>query len=95
MNSDITHHPGSTMGEFVIERDGKRLGRMNYSRDGQRIEILHTEVDPALRGEGAGKKLVEAAVTWARGEEIVITPLCSYAKSVFAKTPEFGDVLSS
>jgi uncharacterized protein len=93
MDIEVTHLPGARTGEFVIERDGTRLGRMNYSRHAQRAEILHTEVDPALRGTGAGKKLVAAAVDWARSENVTIVPLCSYAKSVFAKTPEFGDVL--
>lgn len=93
MDLEVTHHPSSTRGEFTIERDGKRVARMNYSRDGEHVEILHTEVDPVLRGEGAGGKLVSAAVEWARAEGVQIVPLCTFAKSVFAKTPEFSDVL--
>ena len=95
MSIEVTHHPSSTMGEFTIERDGKRVARMNYSRHGQRIEIVHTEVDPQLRGEGAGGKLVEAAVEWARAEDVQIVPVCSFAKSVFAKTPDYNDVLTT
>ena len=93
MSVEVTHNPGSTMGEFTIERDGERVARMNYSRNGQRVEILHTEVSPSLRGEGAGGKLVQAAVDWARAEGVQIVPLCGFAKAVFAKTAHYSDVL--
>jgi predicted GNAT family acetyltransferase len=57
------------------------------------VILDHTEVDDALRGTGTGRKLVAAAVDWARDEELKLLPLCPFAKSVFDKTPEFGDVL--
>ena len=62
---------------------------------GSRVIIDHTTVDDALRGTGAGKQLVEAAVLWARAESIKLMPLCPYAKSVFDKTPAYADVLAS
>jgi predicted GNAT family acetyltransferase len=82
-------------GAFVVERDGKRLAEMTYSMAGERAIIDHTTVDDALRGTGAGKKLVEAAVQWARAERKTILPLCPFAKSVFDKTPAYADVLSA
>lgn len=94
MELQISHHDSGPGGEFTIERDGKRVGRMNYTRDGQRVEILHTEVDASLRGEGAGGKLVARAVEWARAKELQIIPTCPFAKAVFAKTPDYRDVLS-
>jgi predicted GNAT family acetyltransferase len=59
------------------------------------IIIDHTEVSSTLRGTGAGKKMVEAAVAWARREGVKIIPLCPFAASVFAKDPSLSDVLSS
>ena len=44
-------------------------------------------------GTGAGKKMVEAAVLYAREKGISIIPLCVFARSVFDKTPEYKDVL--
>ena len=93
MDLDVTHHPRTRTGEFAIDQDGKRVARLTYSREANRVDLLHTEVDASLRGTGAGGKLVEAAVEWARGEGVQIQPLCSFAQSVFAKTPEYGDVL--
>ena len=74
--------------------DGKRLAEMTYTVAGSRVIIDHTTVDDALRGTGAGRKLVEAAVQWARAEKVKIIPLCPFAKSVFDKTPDYADVLA-
>jgi len=51
-------------------------------------------VSDALRGTGAGKKLVTEAVEYAHMYNLKILPLCPFAKSVFEKTTEFEDVLS-
>jgi predicted GNAT family acetyltransferase len=91
----ITHLRTDHKGAFVMERDGKRLAEMTYTVAGSRVIIDHTDIDDALRGMGAGKKLVEAAVQWARAENVKLLPLCPYAKSVFDKTPAYSDVLAS
>ncbi len=90
----VTHERSDHRGAFVMERDGKRLAEMTYTVAGSRVIIDHTTVDDALRGTGAGKKLVEAAVQWARAEKVKILPLCPFAKSVFDKTPAYADVLA-
>ena len=87
-----THFPDGHKGAFGIERDGRRLATMTYSLAGDIIIIDHTEVDAALRGTGAGAKLVAAAVQWARAEHRQIMPLCPFARSVFEKAPEYADV---
>ncbi|HLP49538.1 MAG TPA: GNAT family N-acetyltransferase [Chitinophagales bacterium] len=82
-------------GAFYVEENGKRLAEMTFSKAGENLIIIdHTEVSDALRGTGAGKKLVTSAVEYAREHKVKILPLCPFAKSVFDKTPEFADVLS-
>ena len=90
----VLHQRDGHKGAFVMERDGKRLAEMTYTIAGSRVIIDHTTVDDALRGTGAGGKLVEAAVQWARAEKQKILPLCPFAKSVFDKTPAYSDVLA-
>ena len=69
---------------------------MSYTTAGERrIIIDHTDVSDELRGTGAGARLVDAAVQWARAEGKKIVPLCPYAKSVFDKTPAYRDVLKT
>lgn len=91
----VTHERRGHKGAFVMDRDGARLAEMTYSMAGTRAIIDHTTVEDALRGTGAGRKLVEAAVQWARAEKLQILPLCPFAKSVFDKTPAYADVLAT
>lgn len=90
----IEHEQHGHRGAFFIEDEGKRLASLTYTVAGSRVILDHTDVDDALRGTGTGRKLVAAAVDWAREEEVKLMPLCPFARSVFDKTPEFGDVLA-
>ena len=94
MESEIRHERSGHRGAFFVERDGERLAVLTYTVAGSRVIIDHTDVDDRLRGSGAGKGLVQAAVEWARAENVRLMPLCPYAKSVFDKTPEYSDVLA-
>jgi len=90
----IEHEQHGHRGAFFVEEEGKRLASLTYTVAGSRVILDHTDVDDALRGTGTGRKLVAAAVDWAREEEVKLMPLCPFARSVFDKTPEFGDVLA-
>jgi uncharacterized protein len=91
---DILHDQSSTKGVFYIGEKKNPLGEMTYSKAGtDTIIIDHTQVSEKLKGQGAGKQLVTAAVEYARKNNIKIIPLCTFAKSVFDKVKEFQDVL--
>lgn len=94
MNIERIEH--GSKGAFIIKVNNERLAEMTYSKAGDKLIIIdHTEVSDALRGKGAGKQLVRAAVEYARTNQIKILPLCPFAKSVFDKSPEFNDVLNT
>lgn len=80
-------------GQFYYEVNGAKLGLMTYSRAGaDKIIIDLTEVDESLKGQGVGYKLVEAAIEYAREQQIKILPLCLFAAAVFKKRSEYSDV---
>lgn len=90
---EIQREEHGSKGAFFISAQGKRLAEMTYSKAGDtRLIIDHTEVSEALKGKGAGKQLVTAAVNFARQQKIKILPLCPFARAVFEKTLEFADV---
>ena len=92
----IEQHNSESKGFFKAHEDGKRAGLMTYSWAGSdKIIIDHTTVDPDFKGKGIGKQLVMAAVEYARVNNIKIIHLCPFAKSVFDKTSEIQDVLST
>jgi predicted GNAT family acetyltransferase len=91
---NILHEDNGKKGAFYIEQEGERVAEMTYTWAGELMFIIdHTEVSDKLKGQGAGKKLVEAAVAFARKLRVKILPLCPFAKSVFGKMPEYEDVL--
>lgn len=91
---DIKHKHTETKGIFYVEENGKRPAEMTYVMAGaQKMIIDHTGVDESLKGKSVGKQLVGAAVAFARENKIKILPLCPFAKAIFDKVPEYGDVL--
>jgi uncharacterized protein len=81
-------------GKFYVEIEGRELAEMTYNIPSpDKIIIEHTEVSDELRGKNVGFQLVSTAVEYARTNHIKIIPLCPFAKSVFDKKPEMGDVL--
>ena len=92
---EVQHRATPTRGAFVIERDGRRLAEMIYVRAGTKRAIIeHTEVDDALRGEGAGLRLLQALVGWARAEQLQIIAVCPFAKAMFERNESLRDVLA-
>ena len=92
----IQHESKETKGAFYIEENNQRLAEMTYTMAGEKRMIIdHTDVSDALRGKGAGKQLVAAAVNHARAQGIKILPLCPFARSVFDKVKEYQDVLDN
>lgn len=89
----LEHEENESKGSFYFDNDGVRAAELTYSKAGEeRIIIDHTEVSDDHRGEGLGKKLVFAAVEYARENNIKILPLCPYARSVFSRHKEIRDV---
>jgi predicted GNAT family acetyltransferase len=83
-------------GAFVAERSGERLGELRFHRRpaGNSITLVHTDVLPAGRGGGVGKRLVMAAVDFAREKHLHVIVVCPYAKTVFDRDPALRDVLT-
>jgi len=83
-------------GYFEAIEEGNEAGKMTYTWAGDSKFIIdHTEVSPDFNGKGVGKKLLMAAVEYARTNNLKIIPLCPFAKSVFDKVEEINDVLFS
>jgi len=92
----VQHDEAGRRGAFFLEKDGAGLAEMTYTRsNAARILIDHTEVSDVLRGQGAGRKLLDALVGWARQMQKKVVPVCPYAKAQFEKDASLRDVLSA
>jgi hypothetical protein len=94
MNDAISHEEHGNRGIFFIESDGARIAELTYQKLGEsRIVIDHTEVQVSLRGQGIARRLLDAAVAWARQTDTKVSATCSYAKDQFVRDPSIGDVI--
>lgn len=90
---EIQHQEDSGRGAFVVERDDIRLAEMTYARVTPQLVIIdHTLVDERLRGLGVARKLLDAAVAWARATGTKLAATCPYAKAQFEKDASIRDV---
>jgi predicted GNAT family acetyltransferase len=94
MNHTIKHQESQSGGAFHIQQGAKRVAEMTYSRTNASLIIIdHTDVDPSLGGQGVGRSLLDALVTWARATNTKVVALCPFAKAQFNKDPSIRDVL--
>ena len=90
----IQQRDNGRKGGFFVEENNTQLGEMIYSWPSPNLMVIeHTEIDKKLAGQGVGAMLVERAVELAREKGFKILPLCTFAKSVFDRRPEYADVL--
>lgn len=94
----IQHRQNGANGMFYIpgedDDDDELKAEMTYLRQEPNTMIIeHTEVSDELRGQNIGYQMVHTAVEYARSHHLKIVPMCTFAKAVFDKKPEFRDVL--
>jgi predicted GNAT family acetyltransferase len=57
------------------------------------ITFTHTEVPPALSGQGIGSKLARGALEQARAMKLKVVAQCPFVASYIGTHAEFGDLL--
>ncbi len=83
-----------TKGYFEYYQNDEPIAYLSFSIGGKDLIIIdHTDFKPQHKGKSLGKKLVYAAVDYAREKQIKIIPICPFAASVFQKEETIRDVL--
>ena len=91
---DILQEDNGLKGKFYVLENGVQEAQMTYTWAGDtRFIIDSTAVSEVLKGQNAGKQMLLNAVAFAREKGLKIIPLCPFAKAMFQKMPEIGDVL--
>lgn len=88
----ITREQGPTKGRYVLNQNGAEAELTWSVVSPTRIIADHTFVPDAMRGTGAGLRLVERLVADARAEGVRVLPLCPFVRAQAAKHPEWSDV---
>jgi len=91
---NIQHKETEHHGKFYMSEGDDLRAEIVYARSGKTLIIEHTEVKEELRGNDFGYDLVEKVVEHARTNGLKVVPVCAFAKAVFEKKKEYGDVLA-
>jgi predicted GNAT family acetyltransferase len=87
VENDTEHH------RFVV-RLPEGEGELVYEQLAPHtLELVHTEVDPKLRGHGVAEAIAEAAVAHARDHGMRIVATCPYVQRWLEKHPEHNDLV--
>lgn len=90
----ITKETGPTKGRYVLRENGAEA-ELTYSVvSPTKIIADHTGVPDAMRGSGAGRRLVENLVADARASGFAVIALCPFVASMARRHPEWADVFA-
>ena len=88
----ITHN--ASAGQFeAVTAHGTAL--LRYVPRGAALDMVHTEVPPAVEGQGIGMSLARAALEHARSQKLQVIPSCPFVKAYIGKHPEYADLVTA
>lgn len=81
--------------QFELLIDGKRSLVAFLKPDDHTLALTHTEVDPALEGQGVGSNLVKQVLAYAEQHGQKIVPLCPFVAAYIKRHPDWQRVVST
>jgi predicted GNAT family acetyltransferase len=91
--SEITHIVSGNRGRYALARDGHEAELTWVERAPGIRDANHTGVPDAMRGTGAGLKLVERMVADARAVGFRILPSCPFVAAMAKRHKDWADVM--
>lgn len=89
---EVRHDAGRHRFELFV--DGEAGGHADYrERDGA-VVVLHSEVDPRLRGRGLGDELARRTLDQLRERGVKVVPACPFFARFVDRHPEYQDLVA-
>lgn len=82
---DVVDNDAHNRIEYV---DGDLRAQLDYRIDDGTIDLAHTEVPDELGGRGLGGRLVQAAITKAARDDLVVVASCPFAAAWIDENPD-------
>nr|WP_294504784.1 GNAT family N-acetyltransferase [uncultured Rhodopila sp.] len=73
---------------------GGKTAFVTYARRAHNIVLKHTEVPPALEGQGVGSALARSVLRDIRRRGLKVVPECAFIAAFIACHPEFADIVA-
>lgn len=87
----VEHEPERK--RFVLKIEGGEA-ELTYRRQGNTLVFDHTGVPPALQHRGLANRLAEAALGYARAQQLRVEPECRFLAIYLKRHPEHQDLLA-
>jgi predicted GNAT family acetyltransferase len=81
-----------TNGRLEIGRGG-HLAYLEYALAGKVLQLIHSEVPEAMRGQGVASELAHSALEWAREQGLKVDVICPSVAAYLEKHPEYADLV--
>ena len=95
MHAPLTVHHEPSASRFCVQLDGHEAV-LQYHQTGTTLDLYHTEVPPAFRGQGIAGQLCRAAFEYARANRLMVVPSCPYITGTYLKHhPEYAPLTQS
>ncbi|KQS60368.1 acetyltransferase [Geodermatophilus sp. Leaf369] len=79
---------------FEVSVDDQVVGLASYHVEGDVMTLPHTEVSPAVAGQGLGTTLVAAVLASARERHLTVLPYCSFVRHYLHEHPADVDLVA-
>lgn len=89
--SDVRNNADQSRFELDV---GGHIAAAYYKLSPGVITFTHTEVPPALSGQGVGSRLARGALDQARAMGLKVVPRCEFIAGYIGKHAEYADLLA-
>ena len=80
---------------YELVRDGHVVAIADYVVRGDTVLLVHTEVQPDLRGRGLGAVLIRKTLDDVRRSGRTVVPICWFVAEFIDSHPEYGDLVAA
>jgi predicted GNAT family acetyltransferase len=70
------------------------VGFVSYRRESDSLVLVHTEIDPAVRGQGLGSHLVAETLDDIRRRGLTAVPLCPFVAAYIRRNPGYASLVA-
>ena len=86
--ADVQHDLASS--RFCVKLEGYEACLMYRLTGTAEIDLYHTYVPEVFRGRGVAERLCQAAFEYAKANQLIVRPSCSYISDAYLKRhPEY------
>ncbi|HET7622662.1 MAG TPA: GNAT family N-acetyltransferase [Gemmatimonadaceae bacterium] len=78
--------------QFELHADG-RVATLGYSERDGKIYLIHTEVPKPLEGRGYASALARTALEYAKDNDLVVVPYCTFVRAYLQRHPEYAPLV--